>query len=88
MRYFTNASLSYLGEQDVQGYFRKPCIVRADPNAKYDFALQWKEPKGLSGELRWAALRPVIEEQINQMGLELAPGRESIEMLVVEKVKN
>jgi uncharacterized protein (TIGR03435 family) len=87
VRCFTNASLSFLGEQDVQGYFRKPCIVRADLKSKYDFALQWKEPKGLHGEARWAALRPVIEEQINQLGLELVPSREPIEMLVVEKVR-
>jgi uncharacterized protein (TIGR03435 family) len=87
MRYFTNASLSLLAAQDVVGYFQKPCVDRTDPNAKYDFAFQWEEPKGLTGEARRNALRPVIEKQINQLGLELVPSRESIEMLVVEKMK-
>ena len=83
-RCFTNASLSYLAEQDVQGYYKKPCVLRADRDIKYDFMLKWEEP-GLTGEKRLAALRPVIESQINQLGLEIVPGRESIEALIVEQ---
>jgi uncharacterized protein (TIGR03435 family) len=84
-RYFTNAPLTFLGDQEVSGYFRKPCIVRAGPKAKYDFSLRWETPKGLTGEARRAAIRPVLEQEINQLGLELTPSRESIEMLVVEQ---
>jgi uncharacterized protein (TIGR03435 family) len=86
-RCFTNAPLSLLAAQDVEGYFEKPCVDRTGTNAKYDFAYQWAEPKGLTGEARKIALRPVIEEQLTQLGLELMPSREPIEMLVVEKVK-
>ena len=86
-RCFTNSPLMYFAEQDIQGYYRKPCIVRTDPKAKYDFAFEWEEPQGLSGEARKLALRPVIEAQVSQLGLELVPSREAIEMLVVEKAR-
>ncbi len=87
MRCFTNAPLSLFAEQDVEGYFEKPCILGTDANTKYDFEFQWTEPKGLSGEARKEALRPVIEEHIHQLGLELVPTNMPLEMLVVEKAQ-
>jgi uncharacterized protein (TIGR03435 family) len=87
MRCFTNCPLSFLAGQDVEGYFEKPCLDRTDPKVRYDFAFQWEEPAGLAGEARHSALRPVIEQQINQLGLELVPTNMPIEMLVVEKAK-
>ena len=86
-RYFTNAPLAFLVDQIGSGYWKKPCLDRTGTPAKYDFALQWKEPRGVSGEDRLSAIRPEIERQLQQLGLEFVPGRESIEMLVVEKVK-
>jgi uncharacterized protein (TIGR03435 family) len=87
LRYFTNAPLFLLAEQAVESYFEKPCIDLTDASAKYDFSLQWTEPKGLSGAARREALRPVIEEQMGQLGLELVPTNMPIEMLVVEKTQ-
>lgn len=84
-RYMTNASLSLLAMQIVEGYFEKPCIDRTDPKAKYDLMLQWREPKDLKGEARLEALRPVIIEELNRIGLELVDRREEIQMLIVEK---
>ena len=85
--FYHRCPLSLLAEQDVEGYFEKPCINRADIKGKYDFAFSWQEPQGLTGEARKDALRPIIEKKLNQLGLQLVPGREPIEMLVVEKVK-
>jgi uncharacterized protein (TIGR03435 family) len=85
-RYFTNAPLSLLAAQIGEGYFQKPCIDTTEANAKYDFALQWEEPAGLTGEARLEALRPIIERQLAQLGLELVPTNMPVEMLMVEKV--
>jgi uncharacterized protein (TIGR03435 family) len=85
IRYFTNAPLSLLALQIVEGYFKKPCVVRTNPNAKYDFTIQWEEPKDLNGEARLSALRPVIEERLNQLGLALVPTNMPMEMWIVEK---
>jgi uncharacterized protein (TIGR03435 family) len=68
--------------------FKQPCIDQTDPNIKYDFTLQWEEPEKLTGEARLNALRPIIKEQIRQLGLELVPSREPIEMLIAEKANN
>jgi uncharacterized protein (TIGR03435 family) len=84
-RYFTNAPLSLLAAQIGEGYFQKPCIDTTEADAKYDFALQWADPADLTGESRLAALQPVIERQLERLGLELVPTNMPIEMLVVEK---
>lgn len=86
-RYFTNAPLSFLAGQIVQGYFRKPCIDKTDPQAKYDFTIQWDEPDGLTGEARFEALRPVMKDRLSQLGLDIVPSNMPIETLVAEKVK-
>jgi uncharacterized protein (TIGR03435 family) len=86
-RYFTNAPLSLLAAQIVEGYFKKPCIDRTPPKLKYDFSLRWKVPAGLKGNARLNAIQPEIEEQLQQLGLEIVPKQEPIEMLVVEQAK-
>jgi len=86
-RFFTNAPLSYLAEQLVEGYFRKPCIDLTDPQSKYDFSIQWQELPGLTGDERRAALQPVINDALHQLGLELVATNQPLEMLVVEKIK-
>lgn len=85
MRYFSNASLSLFAEQDVEGYFEKPCILGTDPEVKYDFTYQWPRETGLSEEARKEAVRPVIEDQIARLGLELVATNMPIEMIVAEK---
>jgi Protein of unknown function (DUF3738). len=88
VQYFTNAPLSFLANQLVEGYFQKPCVDQTDLKIKYDFKIQWEA--NIENKYRdhsSGAARSVIEEQINQMGLELVPANMPIEMLVVEKEK-
>jgi uncharacterized protein (TIGR03435 family) len=47
----------------------------------YDVDLKWKPKLGQSDQ---DALRQAL---LDQLGLQLVPGREMVEMLVVEKVK-
>jgi uncharacterized protein (TIGR03435 family) len=82
---FTNAPLSLLAGQIVETYFKKPCIDQTDPKAKYDFAIQWREPKDLTGDALLNALRSVMEDRLNQLGLALVPTNLPVEMLVVER---
>lgn len=53
----------------------KPVLDRTGTKEHYDFNFEWTEQKW-----RW-------DEQLNQVGLELAPSREAVKMLVVEKAK-
>ena len=85
MRYFTNVPISSVARV-VGGFWGKPCIVQGDSN-KYDFMLQWEEPRWVNQEERLAAIRPVIEKQLQEMGWELEPSRQSINALVVEPVR-
>jgi uncharacterized protein (TIGR03435 family) len=84
-RFFTNCPLSLLTAQMVEGYFRKPCIDTTEANARYDFTIQWDEPENLTGQSRWNAIQPVLEKQLQQLGLVLVPTNMPVEMLVVEK---
>jgi uncharacterized protein (TIGR03435 family) len=86
-RYFTNAPLSLLAAQIVQGYFQKPCIDKTDPKAKYDFAFQWEVPQGMDRQARIEALRPVMKDHLIQLGLNLVPTNIPVETLVAEKAK-
>jgi uncharacterized protein (TIGR03435 family) len=86
-RYFTNAPLSLLTQQIVEGYFRKPCIDDTGEKGNYDFSIQWDEPKGLAGQSRWDALQPVIEQRLNSLGLELVHTNMPMQMLVVNKAE-
>jgi len=61
--------------------YDKPVIDQTGLNDRYDFHLQW-QPR--AGEPNRDAFRRAM---LDQLGLELVPGRESIEMLVVEKAK-
>jgi uncharacterized protein (TIGR03435 family) len=65
----------------LEGHFGKPVINRTDLNQRYDIHLQWKSQPG---EPDTESFQQAI---LDQLGLELVPGREPIEMLVVEKVK-
>jgi uncharacterized protein (TIGR03435 family) len=60
-------------------YFEKPVINQTGLNGLYDFRLKvdWKKRDPAA----------VKQDLLDQLGLELVPSREPIEMLVVEKVK-
>ena len=62
--------------------FDLPIVNQTGFNNYYDYAIKWDEPdpkKPNSEGLKKALLE--------QLGLELVPAREPIEMLVIEKVK-
>jgi hypothetical protein len=61
----------------LEGVFQKPVIGQAGLAGRYDFTFQWQEPQ---------QLETVLAKELEQVGLELVPSRESIEMVVVEKV--
>ena len=65
----------------LEYYLQKPVIDQTGLTNIFDINLKWDEPnhKTNPDNLKQALL--------NQLGFELVPSRESIEMLVVEKVK-
>jgi uncharacterized protein (TIGR03435 family) len=65
----------------LEAYFGIPVVDETDVNGRFDIHLHWneREPQRNPDGLKQALL--------DQLGLELMPGREPIEMLVVEKVK-
>lgn len=66
----------------LESRFKIPVIDQTGLPKHYDFNLTWDEKD--RDHLNSADLQQAL---LNQLGLELVPGREPIEMLVVEKVK-
>jgi len=63
-------------------YFEVPVLDRTGLTGNFDMTVAWNEPAhGKNPEALKAAL-------VDQLGLELVPGREPLEMLVVERVKD
>jgi uncharacterized protein (TIGR03435 family) len=78
----SNAPLEFLATS-LEYYFELPVIDRTGIEGRFDIDLKWDErdrqhrnPEGLKQVL------------LDQLGLELVPGRESIDMLVVGKSQN
>jgi uncharacterized protein (TIGR03435 family) len=69
----------------LESYFGKPVVNQTDLTGNYDFKFSWKEQLGKKAEERMETIREVLKEELAEAGLELAPSRESVEMLVVEK---
>ena len=67
--------------QELEDYFQIPVLDRTGLNGIFNMDATWDEP--VKGQNR-DALRQAL---IDQLGLELVPSREPVEMLVVEKVK-
>jgi len=65
----------------LEQLFQVPIVDRTGLLEQYDYALKWKAD-GLQPKLE--GLKQALSEQL---GLELVPSREPIEMMVVEKVK-
>lgn len=57
-----------------------PVVDRTGLNNHFDLTVRWTTPGIISGD----ALKTIL---LDQLGLELVPSREPVEMLVVEKVK-
>ena len=65
----------------LEKFFKIPVINRTDLAGRFNVDLKWDEQ--VAGQNPDAFKQALLD----QLGLELAPGRESIEMLVVEKTK-
>jgi uncharacterized protein (TIGR03435 family) len=81
---FSNQPISLLrGDLEVWAY-RLPVLDQTGLMERYDFVLDWPPPMGYVDETGQKALR---ENLRRELGLELVPGREPVEMLVVEKAR-
>jgi uncharacterized protein (TIGR03435 family) len=78
----TNAPLSWVAEF-LDNYFEVPVIDRTGLNRHFDIDLKWDEPD--QQHLNPEGLKQVL---LDEFGLELVPGREPVEMLVVERAKD
>ena len=76
----TGAQMSMLASH-LESRFSTPVLDRTELTNRYDVSLQWTTPRGQISNQQFKQLL------LNQLGLELVPNREPIEMLVVEKVK-
>jgi uncharacterized protein (TIGR03435 family) len=68
---------------ELEYYFEIPVIDRTGIEGRFDIDLKWDERDGQHRNPE--GLKQVL---LDQLGLELVPGRESIDMLVVEKSPN
>ena len=80
-RFFSTGQTLYGLVYYLEYYLQKPVLDRTGLTNTFDINLKWDEPnhKTNPDNLKQALL--------NQLGLELLPSREPIEMLVVEKAK-
>jgi uncharacterized protein (TIGR03435 family) len=78
---FQNQSIAQL-IKNLQGYFDKPIVDRTGLSGKYDVALKVETPDGSTDN------EAMIQALSNQLGLEVGPSREPMQMLVVDKIKN
>jgi uncharacterized protein (TIGR03435 family) len=68
----------------LENQFHLPIIDETGLTNRYDFSFTWPVQRTPDNEAHNQATKRAL---LNQLGLELVPGRELIEMLVVEKVK-
>jgi len=66
----------------LKGRFKIPVIDQTGLSKQYDYYLKWDEKD--RDHLNSTGLQRAL---LDQLGLELVPSREPIEMLVVEKMK-
>jgi uncharacterized protein (TIGR03435 family) len=67
----------------LEWLFKVPIVDQTGLAGNYDYSVQWPEPDGKNPNL--AGLKKAL---LDQLGLELVPRRQPIEMLVVEPAKN
>jgi uncharacterized protein (TIGR03435 family) len=78
-----NEPISALSDY-LESYFDIPVLDRTSLKGRFDFDLKWDEQRDQQGQ---PLPDPLKQALIDQLGLEVVPSREPIEMLVVEKVK-
>jgi uncharacterized protein (TIGR03435 family) len=64
----------------IDAWMKVPVVDQTGLNNQFDLTVRWTTTSGSSGD----ALKIIL---LDQLGLELVPSREPVEMLVVEKVK-
>jgi uncharacterized protein (TIGR03435 family) len=69
----------------LEAAFNRPVIADPTLSERYDIKFQWSELTGVSAEAAALNLRQTLNEELNDDGLELAPMRQPVEMLIVEK---
>jgi uncharacterized protein (TIGR03435 family) len=79
----TGQSLSLNLVPNLEEIFETPVIDRTGLTGRYDAKLKWREPR--SGHPNLDELKQAL---LDQLGLELVPSREPIEVLVVERAKD
>lgn len=79
----TNVPLSSLADYG-EIYLNIPVIDRTDLKGNFDFDLKWDAQWDEQGKHKPDTFKQAL---LDQLGLDLVPSREPIEMLVVEKVK-
>jgi uncharacterized protein (TIGR03435 family) len=67
----------------LDNYFEVPVIDRTGLNRHFDIDLKWDEPD--QQHLNPEGLKQAL---LDEFGLELVPGSEPVEMLVVERAKD
>ena len=84
----TDGLIDYL-IYDLQYYLQVPVVNRTGLAGRFDVDLTWDDEMKWDGTGRYYFSNPDGLKQVvlDQLGLELVPSREPIEMLVVEKVK-
>ena len=78
----SNVPLAYFA-RFLEYYFGTPVLDRTEIAYRLDINLQWDEPGPQNRDPE--AMKRLL---LSELGLELVPSREAIEMLVVEKSKN
>ena len=77
----SNVPLAYFA-RFLEYYFGTPVLDRTEIAYRFDINLKWDEPDPQHRDPE--AMKRLL---LNELGLELVPSREPVEMLVVEKVK-
>jgi uncharacterized protein (TIGR03435 family) len=83
---YPNQPVSVLAES-LEYRFRMPVIDRTGLAGNYNMVVDWNWQGAWNGKDREANLNSLKKTLSDQLGLELVSSRESVEMLVVEKVK-
>lgn len=78
----SNVPLAYFA-RFLEYYFGTPVLDRTEIACRLDIHLKWDEPDPQNRDPE--AMKRLL---LNELGLELVPSREAVEMLVIERVKN
>jgi uncharacterized protein (TIGR03435 family) len=79
---FANMKLSDIAKR-LENWFGNPIVDQSGLSGQYSFQLRWSSQLTAKKDVV-----DVMRGQLDQLGLELMPGRGMVEMLVVEKAKD